>query len=124
MNSQMRHLSKKPEFFGEYDSMIKNQDQLATIEKVGKDELSSRSKMHYIPHQMAVRKDAKTAKVRIVCDASAKAQRSNVGLKECLHAKPSLNPLLFDIFIRFYQQKVGLVAILYPGFFLLTKRLG
>ena len=50
MNSQIRRLSKKPKLLGEYDSVIHNQDQLATIERVGKDELSLSCKMHYIPH--------------------------------------------------------------------------
>ena len=63
-----------------------------------------------------MRKDAEITKVRIVYDASAKAQRCSVSLNDCLHAGPSLNPLLFDILLPFREQMVALVADIEKAF--------
>jgi hypothetical protein len=102
MKGQIKRLSKDPELLGEYDSIIKAQQEAGIIERVSSSNcVSSASKVHYIPHQAVVRKDAKTTKVRIVYDASAKTQKSGVSLNDCLHAGPSLNPLSFDILLRF-----------------------
>ncbi|XP_028404089.1 uncharacterized protein LOC114526762 [Dendronephthya gigantea] len=116
MKGQIRRLTKDPELLSEYDAIIKNQEQVGIIERVSKDEIGPDSKVHYIPHQAVVRRDAKTTKVRIVYDASAKAQKSSVSLNDCLHAGPSLNPLLFDILVRFREQSVALVADIEKAF--------
>ena len=74
-------------------------------------ELESAERVHYIPHQAVIRREAKTTKLRIVYDASAKEKgRNSKSLNDCLHVGPSMNPLLFDILVRFRQNKVALVA--------------
>ena len=117
MKGQIRCLSKDRKLLGEYDSIIKTQEEAGSIERVSQSQSRNPdTKIHYIPHQAVVRKDAETTKVRIVYDASAKAQRCSVSIHDCLHAGPSLNPLLFDILLRFREQRVALVAEIEKAF--------
>ncbi|XP_046841993.1 uncharacterized protein LOC124436110 [Xenia sp. Carnegie-2017] len=117
MKGQIRRLGKNPELLKEYDSIIKAQEELGIIERVGKDSvINSHAKIHYMPHQAVVRKDAKTTKVRVVYDASAKVLKSSVSLNDCLHIGPSLNPLLFDILLRFREQRIALIADIEKAF--------
>ena len=67
-------------------------------------------------HQAVIRKDAETIKMRIVYHALAKESKSGVALNDCLHAGPSLNPLLFDILVRFRENKVALVGDIEKAF--------
>ena len=54
---------------------------------------------HYIPHQPVIRDQAKSTKMRIVYDCSAKAN-SGVSLNDCLEVGPPLQPMIFDILQR------------------------
>ena len=117
MKGQIKRLSKDPVLLAEYDTIIKTQEDKGIIERVSSNNtISPESKIHYVPHQAVVRKDAATTKVRIVYDASAKAHKSAVALNDCLEAGPSLNPLLFDILLRFREQRVAIVADIEKAF--------
>ena len=117
MKGQIKRLSKDPALLAEYDSIIKAQEKTGIIEKVSPNEsISTESKIHYVPHQAVVRKDATTTKLRIVYDASAKPHKSAVALNDCLEAGPSLNPLLFDILLRFREKRVAIVADIEKAF--------
>ena len=61
-------------------------------------------------------KDATTTKLRTVCDASVKPCKSAVALNDCLEARPSLNPLLFDILLRFHEKRVAMVVDIEKAF--------
>ena len=108
MKGQLRRLKKEPEMLKEYDRIIKEQAEQGIIEQVTS--LEKVDKVHYLPHQAVIRKDAVTTKVRIVYDASSKGSKSDTSLKDCLHVGPSLNPLLYSILIRIKENKVALVA--------------
>ena len=117
MKGQIKRLSKDPVLLAEYDRIIKTQEEEGIIEKVKPtDTINPETKIHYVPHQAVVRKDAATTKVRIVYDASAKSHKSAVALNDCLEAGPSLNPLLFDILLRFREQRVAIVADIEKAF--------
>ena len=117
MKGQIKRLSKDPVLLAEYDRIIKTQEEEGIIEKVKPtDTIHPETKIHYVPHQAVVRKDAVTAKVRFVYDASAKSHKSAVALNDCLEAGPSLNPLLFDILLRFREQRVAIVADIEKAF--------
>lgn len=73
-------------------------------------------KVHYLPHQAVIRKDAETTKLRIVYDASAKEGKKGTSLNDCLHTVPSLNPLLFEILVRFRENRVALVGDIEKAF--------
>ncbi len=114
MKGQLRRLKKEPELLKEYDRIIKEQAEQGIIEQVTS--LEKADKVHYLPHQAVVRKDAVTTKVRIVYDASSKGSKSDTSLNDCLHVGPSLNPLLYSILIRFRENKVALVADIEQAF--------
>jgi hypothetical protein len=57
MRGQIKRLSKDPGLLGEYDSIIKAQEEAGIIERVGSSKVvSPASKVHYIPHQAVVRR--------------------------------------------------------------------
>lgn len=114
MKGQIRKLRKEPEVLEEYNEVIKEQLTSGVIESVTK--LERADKVHYIPHLAVVRKEASTTKVRIVYDASAKLGKGGTSLNDCLHVGPSLNPLLFDILVRFREKRVALVGDIEKAF--------
>ena len=109
LKSQVARLEKEPEVLREYASIINDQLETGVIERVV--ELEKAEKVHYLPHQAVIRKEATTTKVRIVYDASAKEKKSGTSLNDCLHVGPSLNPLLYDILLRFRENRIVLVAV-------------
>ena len=114
MKSQLRRLKKEPELLKEYDSIIRDQVEKGIIEQVSS--LEKADKVHYLPHQAVIRKDAVTTKLRIVYDASSKESKSGTSLNDCLHVGPSLNPLLYSILIRFREKIVVLVGDIEKAF--------
>ena len=73
-------------------------------------------KVHYLPHQAVIRKDAETTKLRIVYDALAKEGKNGTSLNDCLHTGPSLNPLLFEILVSFRENRVALIGDIEKSF--------
>ena len=49
-------------------------------------------------------------------DASAKVQKRGTSLNDCLRKGPSLNPLLFDVLLRFREKRVALVGDIEKAF--------
>ena len=115
MKGQLRKLKREPDILTEYDSIIKDQLAAGVIEKVAELEEAS-DKVHYLPHHAVIRRDAETTKLRIVYDASSKATKNEISLNDCLHTGPSLNPLLFDILVRFRENKIALVGDIEKAF--------
>ena len=98
----------------EYDSIIREQVERGIVEPVAA--LEKVDKVHYLPHQAVIRKDAVTTKVRVVYDASSKECKSGTSLNDCLHVGPSLNPLLYRILIRFRENRIALVGDIEKAF--------
>ena len=64
MKGQIKRLKREPEVLEErYDSIIKDQLRSGVIERVA--ELEEACKVHYLPHQAVIRKDAETKKLRV-----------------------------------------------------------
>ena len=119
MKSQIRKLRKEPDVLQEYDSVIKEQLDSGVIEKVA--QLEETDKGYYISHLAVIRREASATKLRVVYDASAKAGKEGGGgggasLNDCLHKGSSLNPLLFDILIRFGEKRVALTGDIEKAF--------
>ena len=79
-------------------------------------ELDQAEKVHYLPHQAVIRKEAETTKLRVVFDASSKEGKRGTSLNDCLHVGPPLTPLLYDIFLRFRENRTGIVADIEKAF--------
>ena len=54
------------------------------------DETQNSEKIFYMPHKAVIRESAKSTKLRIVYDVSAKANNSTVSLNDCLETGPPL----------------------------------
>ena len=49
-------------------------------------------------------------KLRVVFDASSKEGKRGTSLNDCLHVGPPFTPLLYDILLRFRENRIGIVA--------------
>ena len=98
----------------EYDNVIKEQLELGIVEKVPSVDLAEQC--HFLNHHCVVRENAATTRVRIVFNGSDKGGKYGVSLNDCLHVGPSLNPLLFDILLRFRESRVALTGDIEKAF--------
>ena len=76
LKTQVARLEREPEVLREYALIIEEQLKTGVIEKVV--ELEKATKVHYLPHQALVRKEAATTKVRIVYDRLLRRVRRQV----------------------------------------------
>jgi hypothetical protein len=81
----------------EYDAIIKDQKQSGVVEPA---ESPAKGVEFYLPHKPVVRETAKTTKVRIVYDASAKETRDSPSLNDYLYAGPPLQNKLWDVLVH------------------------
>ena len=105
-------LKKSPELLEKYDSIIREQLALGILEPV--EGSNAFSRIHYLPHHAVVRQDKSTTKMRIVYDASAKADGPS--LNECLYTGPPLHKKIFDLLFRFRTQPVALIGDIEKAF--------
>ena len=61
-----------------------------------------------MPHHAVVRRNKSTTTVRVVYDASAKADGPSVN--DCLHTGPSLHRKIFEILVRFRAYPLALAS--------------
>ncbi|XP_067030907.1 uncharacterized protein [Acropora muricata] len=106
--SLLRCLSVKPDVSRQYNDVIREQLKQGIIEAVDQGTTDSVGKVHYIPHHEVICVDKETTKVRVVYDASAKAQSTTPNLNDCLHTGPPLSSLIYDILLRFRVHKVAI----------------
>ena len=108
LTTTIKKLKNQPEILKQYDDVIRKQLQSGVVEIVPQDQIPQPGDVHYLPHRTVVRLDRDTTKVRVVYDASSKV--FGPSLNDCLYIGPSLNPLLFYIFLRFRAHEVALTA--------------
>jgi len=66
--------------------------------------------VHYIPHHAVIKPDKSTTKLRIVYDASAKPQKANKSLNNCLYRGPVMLNDLTGIMLRFRTHPIAVVS--------------
>ena len=88
---------KRENLTSEYNAIIQDQKQSGIVEPA---ESPAKGVEFYLPHKPVVRETAKTTKVRIVYDASAKEQRDSPSLNDCLYPGPPLQNKLWDVLIH------------------------
>lgn len=114
--SLLKRLRQTPEILQRYDRTIREQQELGIVEIVDteKEGQEATSRVHYLPHDAVLRHDKMTTKVRVVYDASAKAQGKS--LNDCLHVGEKFNQKIFDILLRFRTHPIALVADIEKAF--------
>ena len=106
-------LQREPNLLARYDDVI--QDQLATriVERVTSEPVG---REFYIPHKPVIRESAESTKLRIVYDASAKANEKSPSLNDCLETGPSLQNLLWDVLVSNRLKPIALAGDLKQAF--------
>ena len=116
MKSQLKRLKREPGLLKEYDTIIREQVEAGIVGEVAELGKVNVDKVHYLPHQAVVCKDAVTTKVRIVYDASSKGFKTEASVNDCLHVGPLLNPVLCNILLRFRENRIALVGNIEKAF--------
>ena len=75
-----------PDLADKYEAVIQNQLQLGVIEKV----MNNRKETHYISHHAVINPEKTSTKVTVVYDASAKVNKKQNSLNECLYPGPTM----------------------------------
>ena len=114
LKNQIRKFNQDPDIFRKYHDIISEQVDLGIVSQVA--EMDQAEKVSYLPHSAVIRKDAETTKVRVVYDASCRDKVTGTSLNSCLHVGPSLSPLIFDILLRFRNERVALVGDIAKAF--------
>ena len=70
---QRLNLKTAPELLREYDLVMREQERDGVIEAETNLEVGENGRTHYLPHHAVIRRYAKTTKVRLVYDASLRA---------------------------------------------------
>ena len=110
-------LLKNPEQLREYDNIIYEYLKDDILEEVSP--ISKTDAVHYLPHQAVVKKERETTKTQTAFDASAKYQDVKA-LTDILDPGPCLLPSIFDILVRFWLGKIGIVADIKKAFLLIV----
>ena len=98
----------KPEVIGALDQTFKDQQAISVIEEAPS--APDGKWIHYLPWHTVIRPDKATTKVRVVYDASSKANRFAPSLNDCVHRGPVLLEDLAGLLLRFRAQRIGIVS--------------
>ena len=93
-----------------YDEIFKDQLTEGIIEKVNEtmDDVNI-GNITYLPHREVIRQDKKSTAIIIVFDASTKGNYG-ISLNDCLYKSPCLNPMLYDLFLKFRAHPIAITA--------------
>ena len=70
----------------------------------------------YLPHKAVIRETAQSTKMRIIFDASAKANQGGPSLNDCLETGPPLQNLLWSVLVRNRLKPVALCGDIKQAF--------
>ena len=83
-----------------YDEVFKEYGQNKIIEKVPFDEVPKKpGQVDYLQHQLVLREDKETTKIRAVFDESCASDKPS--LNDCVLSGPNLLSKIFDILLQF-----------------------
>ena len=113
LDSLVKKLGRDPELLEKYDKIIHEQLAEGIVERVVE---TPRDREFYIPHKPVIKETAKTTKVRIVFDASAKENERSPFLNDCMETGPALQNLLWNVLVRNRLKPIALSADLKQAF--------
>ena len=106
-------LAKEDALLKSYETIFKEFLQERIIEKGSN--IPNEGYVHYLRHQPVIRNNRERSKIRIVFDASTKSKNEK-SLNDVADPGPSLLPLLFNILLRFWTGKIGLIVDIKQAF--------
>ena len=112
LDSLVRKLEKQNTLEA-YDKIIQDQIQQGIVERA---ENEATNKEFYIPHKPVVRESAETTKMRIVYDASDRANPKVPSLNDCLETGPPLQNLVWNVLVRNRFHAVAIAGDLKQAF--------
>ena len=118
LRSLHRKLLKDPKNLDEYNKSIEEQLASGIVERVPASD-KDHDNIHYLPHHCVIRQDKVTTKLRVVYDGSATTESRNYSLNDCLLTGPNLIPQIFDMLVKFRQNKIGLVSDIEKAFLMI-----
>lgn len=111
-----RRLGSNTDRLVQYDEALREYIDKGYAERVPESEVEVSSRpVYYMPHRAVYRPDSSTTKIRIVFDASAKAQGS-LSLNDALSTGPNLNPDLLQLILNFRCHVIALTADIEKAF--------
>ena len=113
LHSQLQGLRRTPEKLDLYDKILGEQLKLGFIEQC--ESLTSNDNYHYLPHH-GVAKDSLTTPLRLVYNASSKAQRGEASLNDCLMKGPNLVEGLLGSVVSFRAEPYAYSADISKAF--------
>ncbi|MEE4247410.1 MAG: DUF1759 domain-containing protein [Kangiellaceae bacterium] len=108
LQCNLRRMRQDPKLLREYHSILMRQKEIGVVEEAATDKVSS--PLHYLPHRAIVREDAGSTKVRVVFDASARANRFSASLNDCLQTGDSALTTIPRLLQAFRIKEVALTA--------------
>ena len=106
LDNLLKKLEKDKALMAEYEKIIKSQLETGVVEPADLD--ADIGCVTYLPHRAVLREDKRTTKCRIVMDASVRNKGRS--LNQCLYTGPCMNPMLFDVLLRFRVHSIALSA--------------
>ena len=116
-----RYKRNDADLLREYHAIMMNQVSDGVLERVSESMVGKVGKTYYMPHQLVVRKDKETTKVRVVYDCSSK-MHGNPSLNDCLRVPDAFYTDLFAVVIRFRTHRIGLIADIEKAFLRIRMR--
>ena len=96
LDSLVRKLERTDKYEA-YDQILRSQLNEGIIEPAPK---IPQGKEFYLPHKCVERANAESTKLRVVYDASARAQSNSPSLNDCLNTGPPLQNKLWSVLVR------------------------
>ncbi len=112
----VQRLERQPQLYDKYEEILREQEHEGIIERVSDQKVNGKTKSFYLPHRAVIRESAETTKVRIVFDASSRANDNSPSLNECLETGPPLQNQIWDILTRSRVKPVFLTADMKQAF--------
>ncbi|GFW76396.1 DUF1758 domain-containing protein [Trichonephila clavipes] len=109
LGSLMRKMKRDKVLYSEYCKVLKNYLDVGIIEKVTNPFIPTNNPVFYLPHQVIIKNESLTTKLRLVFDASAHEEKQ-LSLNDCLFHGVNLNPNILDLLISFRSNKIAVLA--------------
>ena len=104
---------KNQEIIERYDKVIREQIDEGIVERITG---PSKGREFYIPHKAVVREASESTKLRVVYDASARANKGTPSLNECLNPGPPLQNQLWAVLVRCRFHPVAIAGDIKQAF--------